>query len=385
MRDKMQDVLESEQNSTQASNEAFQISEYVQVLIIVMYSIITIIAVGGNGIVCYLVYAYKRMHTVPNYFIVNLAVSDIIMAVFCIPFTFIANLILNYWPFGETMCPIVLYIQVVAVFLSSYTLVAMSIDRYIVIVHPFKPRITQKQTALTILGIWVMSFTIPLPTFLKSRVIYHSNTSGQCLETWENNTEQYSYGLSLMVLHYFGPLTILLFSYSKIGYNIWIKNIQGTDRNKRKLQLATAKKKMIKMMVTVVIFYALCWLPLHTITLVGDHNPTIYNNKYIPILWLGFHWLSMSNSCYNPIIYLWMSPKFRAGLRMALNSCCQKKQTKLSSDEEIYQKIQIIFPRLRYEFQMEGHVNNKRNIRQKIKDLKSGEYIFPESSIHSDT
>jgi hypothetical protein len=138
-------------------------------------------------------------------------------------------------------------------------------------------------------------------------------------------------------------------------------------------------------MVTVVIFYALCWLPLHTITLVGDHNPTIYNNKYIPILWLGFHWLSMSNSCYNPIIYLWMSPKFRAGLRMSLNNCCQKKQTTLSSDEEIYQKIQIIFLHLRYEFQMEENMSNKRSTRQKIKDLKSGGYIFPESSIHSDT
>lgn len=242
----MQENFELELNTTQPANEAFQISEYVQVLIIVMYSVITVIAVGGNGIVCYLVYAYKRMHTVPNYFIVNLAISDIIMALICIPFTFIANLILNYWPFGETMCPVVLYIQVVAVFLSSYTLVAMSIDRYIVIVHPFKPRITQRQTALTILGIWVISFTIPLPTFLKSRVIYHSNTSGQCLESWDNNTGQYMYGLSLMVLHYFGPLTLLLFSYSKIGYTIWIKNIQVTDRNKRKLQLATAKKRVSK-------------------------------------------------------------------------------------------------------------------------------------------
>lgn len=242
----MQEVLDVENNTTETANEAFKISEYVQVLIIVMYSIITIIAVGGNSIVCYLVYAYKRMHTVPNYFMVNLAISDIIMALFCIPFTFIANLILNYWPFGEAMCPVVLYIQVVAVFLSSYTLVAMSIDRYIVIVHPFKPRITVKQSALTILAIWVLSFTIPLPTYIQSRVIYHSNTSGQCLETWENNTRQYAYGLALMILHYFGPLTLLLFSYSKIGYTIWIKNIQGTDRNKRKLQLATAKKRVSK-------------------------------------------------------------------------------------------------------------------------------------------
>ena len=142
------------------------------------------------------------------------------------------------------------------------------------------------------------------------------------------------------------------------------------------------------MMVTVVIFYALCWLPLHTITLVGDHNPNIYNNKYIPILWLCFHWLSMSNSCYNPIIYLWMSPKFRAGLRLALNSCFQRKQPTSSSDEEMYQKIHMIFPRLRYELQMEESVkNNNRTPRPKhnFEELKSGEYMLPNRSIHSDT
>ena len=232
--------------STSDSVESpFTISKYVQVMIIIMYTVIIIIAVGGNAIVCYLVYAYKRMHTVPNYFIVNLACSDIMMAVFCIPFTSVVNLI-NYWPFGEAMCPVVLYIQIVAVFLSAYTLVAMSIDRYIVIVHPFKPRITVRQTAIAILGIWILSIAIPLPTLLKARIIYHSNTSGQCLETWERDTEKYVYGLMLLILHYFGPLTLLLFSYTKIGYNIWAKNIQGNDRSKRKLQLAAAKKRVSK-------------------------------------------------------------------------------------------------------------------------------------------
>jgi len=143
--------------------------------------------------------------------------------------------------------------------------------------------------------------------------------------------------------------------------------------------------QMIKMMVTVVIFYALCWLPLHTISLIGDHNPAIYNNKYTPVLWLCFHWLSMSNSCYNPIIYLWMSPKFRAGLRLALNSCSHRKQRTCSSEEEIYQKIHMIFPRLRHELQMEESVkqNNSKHNRA-ARDKGSGEYVIP-GSIHSDT
>ena len=230
--------------NTTSDAKPFQISEYVQVIIIIMYSFIIVIAIGGNTIVCYLVYAYKRMHTVPNYFIVNLACSDIIMALFCIPFTFVANLILNYWPFGEAMCPIVLYIQVVAVFLSTYTLVAMGIDRYIVIVHPFKPRISAKQTCITIVVIWILSLLIPLPTLLKSRILYHSNTSGQCMEVWESSTDKYVYSLMLMILHYFAPLTLLLFSYLKIVYQIWVKNIDGSDRSKRKLQLAAAKRRV---------------------------------------------------------------------------------------------------------------------------------------------
>ena len=74
---------------------------------IIMYATITVLAVGGNAIVVYIVMAYQRMRTVTNYFIVNLSLSDIIMSVVCIPFTFISNMLVQYWPFGAVMCPIV--------------------------------------------------------------------------------------------------------------------------------------------------------------------------------------------------------------------------------------------------------------------------------------
>ncbi|KAK6169378.1 hypothetical protein SNE40_020444 [Patella caerulea] len=128
-----------------------------------------------------------------------------------------------------------------------------------------------------------------------------------------------------MVLHYFGPLAILIFSYSKIGFNIWIKNFRGDEGNNRRLQLAAAKQKMIRMMITVVVSYALCWLPIHTVTLIGDQHPAIYNLPMMPVLWMLFHWLAMSNSCYNPIIYIWMSPKFRTGLKLSIQRCTRRR------------------------------------------------------------
>lgn len=222
-----------------------KISTFLQTMFIVMYSFIIVIAVGGNGIVCYLVYAYKRMRTVPNYFIVNLALSDIIMAIFCIPFTFVANLMLNYWPFGELMCPVVCYLQIVSVFLSAYTLMAMSVDRYIVIVHPFRKRITTEYTLFIIIIIWILSLSIPIPTLFNARIEYYSNTSGQCLETWEGNEEgRYAYSVGIMVLHYFAPMLVMMFCYTTIRYHIWLKHNQKDDQNKRRLQLASAKQKV---------------------------------------------------------------------------------------------------------------------------------------------
>ena len=80
--------------------------------------------------------------------------------------------------------------------------------------------------------------------------------------------------------------------------------------------------QMVKMMVYVVVIYALCWLPLHTITLIGDTTSTIWSFKYIQVTWIAAHWLAMSNCCCNPIVYYWMSSNFRNGYRTALIACC---------------------------------------------------------------
>ena len=71
--------------------------------------------------------------------------------------------------------------------------------------------------------------------------------------------------------------------------------------------------QVIKMMMTVVGIYATCWLPLHTITLVGDTRPEIWAAAWVRYVWLGAHWLAMSSCTYNPFIYWWMSQRFRAG------------------------------------------------------------------------
>ena len=222
-----------------------ELPAWSQALIIFMYSMVTVLAVGGNAIVCYIVLAYQRMRTVTNYFIVNLACGDILMAVLCIPFTFIANVIKDYWPFGAVMCPIVSYAQVAVVFVSAFTLVAISLDRYIAIIYPLKPRMTTRQATMIILSIWIMALSVPLPVAILSRTVAMNGSSHEhCVEVWPNDKGRYIYSLVIMVLQYFLPLFVLLFTYTRIAIVIWVKKPPGEAENQRDQRLAASKRKV---------------------------------------------------------------------------------------------------------------------------------------------
>ncbi|CAG2115351.1 unnamed protein product [Medioppia subpectinata] len=117
------------QKTNDSNDYHFKTNNVFEVVMYVMYTIIWLAAILGNGFIIYIVFRYKRMQTVTNLFILNLAVGDILMAALCIPFTFVSNLLLQYWPFGPFMCVVVCYSQAVTVFVSAYTLIAISIDR----------------------------------------------------------------------------------------------------------------------------------------------------------------------------------------------------------------------------------------------------------------
>lgn len=122
----------------------FLTTSLFQTIVYFMYTWIFLVAFIGNGIVCFIVKSCQSMRTVTNFFIANLAVGDILMSLFCVPFSFVPTLILSYWPFGTVMCHLVNYTQATSVLVSAYTLVAISVDRYIVIMWPLRPRITKR-------------------------------------------------------------------------------------------------------------------------------------------------------------------------------------------------------------------------------------------------
>jgi hypothetical protein len=87
------------------------LSDNYQRALILLYGITTSLAVLGNLIVIVVLAVGRRSKTDLRAFLLNLAVADLTMAVFCMPFTFTTTMLHN-WIFGATMCTIVLFLQV---------------------------------------------------------------------------------------------------------------------------------------------------------------------------------------------------------------------------------------------------------------------------------
>ena len=124
-----------------------------QTVLIGVYSLTTALSVVGNIMAIIVFSAGRRSRTDLRWFLINLAVADLIMAVFCMPFSFTMAM-LGYWIFSAPMCPIVLFLQTVSVTASVFTSVAVGVDRYWVVNFPLKSRITKSRSPLVIAAIW---------------------------------------------------------------------------------------------------------------------------------------------------------------------------------------------------------------------------------------
>lgn len=100
------------------------------------------------------------MQTITNLFIVNLAISDVMMCLLAIPFTPLSYF-LNDWVFGSALCNLVPMTLGVSVYVSTLSSTVIAVDRYFVIVHPFKPRMTTPVCLIVIGIIWQVLSALP--------------------------------------------------------------------------------------------------------------------------------------------------------------------------------------------------------------------------------
>lgn len=111
----------------------------------IIFGLIAIVGFFGNALVVVVVIANSQMRSTTNLLIINLALADLLFIVFCVPFT-ASDYALPFWPYGDVWCKIVQYLVIVTAYASVYTLVLMSLDRYLAVVHPFTSKSIRTKT-----------------------------------------------------------------------------------------------------------------------------------------------------------------------------------------------------------------------------------------------
>lgn len=116
------------QAQTTAEPPQYFLPWWQQFIFYTMFVLMFIVAAGGNIIVIWIVLAHKRMRTVTNYFLVNLAIADVMVSIFNVLFHFTLNLYQD-WFFGLEYCKFAFFIAPCTISVSVLTFMAIAIDR----------------------------------------------------------------------------------------------------------------------------------------------------------------------------------------------------------------------------------------------------------------
>ncbi|XP_020371090.2 orexin receptor type 2 [Rhincodon typus] len=331
--------------------------EQYEWVLIVAYIIVFIVALVGNILVCIAVWKNHHMRTVTNYFIVNLSFADILVTIICLPASLLVD-ITESWFFGPVFCKIIPYLQTVAVSVSVLTLSCIALDRWYAICHPLMFKSTARRARNSIIMIWIVSCVIMIPqaivmecNIMVPELANKTLLFTICDEHWGDDIYPKIYHICFFIVTYMAPLCLMILAYFQIFRKLWCQQIPGTSsvvqRNWKPLALQCSsqkagrrqvksqinavaaeikqiqtRRKTARMFLVVFIFFTLCYLPISVLNILKRVFGTFdnVNNRATLYAWFTFsHWLVYANSAANPIIYNFLSGKFRKEFKTAFS------------------------------------------------------------------
>uniref|UniRef100_A0A0N4ZB16 G_PROTEIN_RECEP_F1_2 domain-containing protein n=1 Tax=Parastrongyloides trichosuri TaxID=131310 RepID=A0A0N4ZB16_PARTI len=340
----------------------------VRVIYLCIYFLIFIVAVSGNSLVVYVVMTKKSMQTVTNIFITNLAISDLLVnftSLWLTPlYTFLGR-----WIWGGWLCYGLPLFQGTSIFISTLTLMAIALDRYFVICRHgavkvnANDHISMHMCIGIITVIWAFSLLLVMPYALHMRLTYIKKPCEfwVCMEAWAMEDLKSAYGLIVMILQFIVPFIIIGQSYIKIWKFLNNRKSLVTERES---EIETQRKKhLLRMLIIMVVVFAICWFPFNLLNIIRDLRLDDNIKQYFPPLFLTSHVISMTATCWNPIVYAWMNESFRREFIRAIPFLQKHFQT--TSSNQNNHRARVITdcqPAL-------IRVNCKDNNKQKIKKV----------------
>lgn len=301
-------------------------------ILVVAYVTLLFAACVENATVIHLVRTYKDLRqSTFNLLIINMAVADLIDVCFAttvsVSFVFVGR---QWIPglVGKISCKLVYYIFVMSIGLSISTLVIMSVDRYMAIVHAMKKPLSSAAAKRCIAVSWIISAIAGSPYLYKMETREMGDGTTICGSIWSNDPVQHLFYSKLeeiikALIFYVIPLIVIGTTNIVIGYRLRKRPSLGGNRTQEMINIQN--QKIYKLLVANVALFAFCWLFTHVNHITNAFFTSHYCSLPAPVP-LFFYWISHLNAAVNPIIYFTFNSKFQQGLKEALRGRVDRRR-----------------------------------------------------------
>ncbi len=295
----------------------------------VLLLLMMFISILGNCIVCLIVYQKPAMRSAINLLLANLAFADIMVALTCMPFSFI-TLIAGEWILGNVVCEITAFLFIFFNMEAILILVTISVDRYFIIVQR-RDKLNPKRAKVLICISWGCSILVAFPPTVGWGNYDYLSGQTQCRILPPCSGADSSFIVLLIMALFFMPFISMTFSYLFI-FNTVRRNSMRVQNHPESLSISQASKlgltglprptrinvdmsfktRAFTTILFLFLVYVLCWCPFAIsglLMLFKDSAGTV------PAWEATIFWLTYLNAAFNPIIYCWRIKKFREAVR----------------------------------------------------------------------
>ena len=280
--------------------------------------LINSVAFFGNLLVCLAFYRNPRLRIIPNYYIVSLAISDLLTSVLCLPFS-TGALIAGKWPFNDLTCQIQGYCVFAFSIASLHTMALTACNRYIRVnkFHLYRDLYTSKLTILSVLLIWAWALICSaLPFILKlSTFVFHPGTV-ICYSSPSFTPAFIVLFTTTLTINIPVPMAAVIVLYQKVFRAIRRQGFRVSTERGNNTSLEDIR--LAKLLFTVSLGFCLCWGPVmivECIRFVGVWP--VPRQMYLTSTYFG-----AASSAINVFIYGVMNRAFRVEFVKIL--CCKK-------------------------------------------------------------
>lgn len=280
---------------------------WFRVLKYTLYAIMFLISFPGNFMVCVIITRRKKMKTVINFLILNLAISDVLYTIY-VPLD-IAVTETTAWPFAPFFCSLFFPLMTLSICVSAFTLMVLALSRFWAVVFPLRRQISIIQVKTSLVVIWLLGVIEVIPY----AIILKVDNDRECNEAWPSENLRKAYTLLLFFLQFVIPLTAITFAYTMVGFELK----KGSRRSENRIlerKRNEESRKVIRMLIVITVAFAFCNLPTSIMWLINDFGSI---HRFDDII-VFFNLLDFGNAAVNPCIYLACNEDFRREFRRYL-------------------------------------------------------------------